>query len=261
MFNFKIKRKCGSPCLISLKCGFTLVELLVVISIIALLLSILMPSLQKARESAKRVVCQGHLRQVSLGTQMYTMENHSKFPLMGTISFSKGQKNPYDHWDKLIYPYINNSKVFHCPSERIETKDSQKGLILITYGYNTLLAGNNFGPTNNPPSFKTTEVKIPGSVMLHMDINMQDSSRTLGLGHTFADRFWVASKNYCYYNLFDLRHGGGDNISFVDGHVKWYETKTLNNLGDDNIYTFEYLDVTWNGITFWLWGAINHPKR
>ncbi len=261
MCQLKIRNKsvCSHPK--QKKDGFTLIELLVVISIIALLLSILMPALKKAKESGKKVVCQKHLQQISLATQMYVTENKSRFPLMGTIQFSKGQKNPYDHWDKLIYRYVDNNKVFHCPSERIETNDAQKGLVLITYGYNTILAGNGFGSTNNPPSFKITDVRNSASVTLHLDINMQDSSRTLGFGHTFADRFWVASKNYCYYNLFDLRHTRGDNLSFVDGHVGWYETKQLIDLGDDNILTYEYSDVTWNGITFWLWGAIYRNAR
>lgn len=59
--------------------GFTLVELLVVISIIALLLSILMPSLTKARNSAKTVVCMSNLKQLALAYCMYTDDNGGYF--------------------------------------------------------------------------------------------------------------------------------------------------------------------------------------
>ena len=58
--------------------GFTLIELLVVISIIALLLSILMPALDKAKGLARRVVCLTNARQLTLGWRLYTDDNDDK---------------------------------------------------------------------------------------------------------------------------------------------------------------------------------------
>ena len=61
------------------KKAFTLIELLVVISIIALLMSILMPSLQAAREQAKKVICKSNERQQGLAMMMYSSENNNFF--------------------------------------------------------------------------------------------------------------------------------------------------------------------------------------
>jgi prepilin-type N-terminal cleavage/methylation domain-containing protein/prepilin-type processing-associated H-X9-DG protein len=58
--------------------AFTLIELLVVISIIAILMAILMPALNRAREQGRRAVCQGNLKQLNLGWLMYADENDGK---------------------------------------------------------------------------------------------------------------------------------------------------------------------------------------
>jgi prepilin-type N-terminal cleavage/methylation domain-containing protein len=83
--------------------GFTLIELLVVISIIALLLSILLPSLAKVKESSKRLVCQSNIRQMIIPQFSYASSNDGKFPPHWT---------QYPSWVKeaLSFP----KKLEHC---------------------------------------------------------------------------------------------------------------------------------------------------
>lgn len=75
--------------------GFTLIELLVVISIVALLIAILLPALQSARESAKAVICQSKMRQMSVVTELYRVDFKSYFPPDALIERANKAENAY----------------------------------------------------------------------------------------------------------------------------------------------------------------------
>lgn len=116
------------------KKGFTLVELLVVISIIALLLSILMPSLSAARESAKKIACASNLKSLGIACVGYGTENRNELP--GPMNYVYSYLDNYgdgsnpDMWGasntgflyKQIFSYLgNNTKALYCPSQRLWT--------------------------------------------------------------------------------------------------------------------------------------------
>jgi prepilin-type N-terminal cleavage/methylation domain-containing protein len=98
------------------KKGFTLVELLVVISIIALLLAIIMPALGKAREQAQKTICLSNLKQIGIGTLLYAEDNLGFFPrVIGMPNGAETLNLVNQRW--FLYPkYIRDEQVFKCPA-------------------------------------------------------------------------------------------------------------------------------------------------
>lgn len=119
--------------------GFTLVELLVVISIIALLLSVLMPALKKAREQGQKVICVTNCKQFGLGVTRYAMDNSNYFPAKfggidpftrklhknsNGLAFCYMQESASNKFVRLnlidifIKPYVGEEKYTRCPGNR-----------------------------------------------------------------------------------------------------------------------------------------------
>lgn len=98
--------------------AFTLIELLVVISIVALLISILLPALGRARETARNMQCMSNLRGMGVARVAYSTDYRDYSPVKNNASFAN-----FSGWDTMLWDYISNSgqfpiKVYQCPFDR-----------------------------------------------------------------------------------------------------------------------------------------------
>jgi prepilin-type N-terminal cleavage/methylation domain-containing protein/prepilin-type processing-associated H-X9-DG protein len=107
--------------------GFTLVELLVVISIIAMLLAVLLPALSKAREQGRTVVCKSNQKQIMLGANLFAKDNDDWSPgahwgeppkLTAEYGFPDGMANPTSLEPYIVTSSYKKGGVFVCPSAK-----------------------------------------------------------------------------------------------------------------------------------------------
>jgi prepilin-type N-terminal cleavage/methylation domain-containing protein/prepilin-type processing-associated H-X9-DG protein len=180
--------------------GFTLVELLVVIGIIALLVSILLPSLGRAREMSRRTACVSNLRQLGMAMIMYADENKGRLP-------NSNPPQTVSDWAATNYVlvslndiYVKSPATFHCPS------DPDPAQTAITNGDyatpNSARGSYDFYSVFWVPENGPTLVRIPRAP-LAWDLNGGDPMvPSIKRNHTPTK-------------------AEGGNVVFADGHAEW----------------------------------------
>jgi len=148
---------------IKTKSGFTLIELLVVVSIIALLVSILLPALSKARQQTYRVRCLTNLKQIGVTFTMYAHDWKDQYPPQ-TWAFVPANKNYFTMWRLPLLPYLQNvDSIFYCP---VGSKYKIPGA-LSPLGVNSYRMRPKIGSSTH--SWKAREISLPATFMILQD--------------------------------------------------------------------------------------------
>jgi prepilin-type N-terminal cleavage/methylation domain-containing protein/prepilin-type processing-associated H-X9-DG protein len=232
--------------------GFTLVELLVVISIIAVLLAVLMPAMGKARRLAQRAVCMSRLQQLTLSGMAYSQSNNGKFPhqyadrknshFLISEPITTTDLNKQDNWVRHIFPYVKKGEHLHCPVLKRPDGDggsdpNQK--YYVSYNCNGVIA--QFGGANTK---RTSETVVyfdsPGSgnssVLRPFYSNSDASSIRTG-------RYWTGWMRYSGRDaLHPQVHDGGRCYSFLDGHVEYAKWQDVTSLRFGLLIGRQYID-------------------
>ena len=197
--------------------GFTLIELLVVISIIALLIAILLPALQNAREAARGVVCAANVRQVGATWFNYAQDNDGALPR-------------YDNYDGggawayrlRTHGYLENPEILFCPSRKPDGFDSAGGPVdyhfnifngLVDYGANIALTIDYSNTDFKRRWTRVSNIKAPSeTICLVESMWLNDSTK----GRFFVYPWYAASSDVGWpYPV----HENAAHVAWADNHV------------------------------------------
>ena len=241
------------------KAAFSLIELLVVLSIISLLMAILLPSLTRARQQARSVVCWSNIRQIYLANVGYASENddfyvRAAFDIWGSSGAIIGggshrwhgareasgvhpdpKKNTFDPLKGPLRAYLSDGKVKQCPGIVKFVKDGRKNAFEAGcggYGYNSVGVGSRsyqHGGCDDAmrSSMKSIEIKRPGEKVMFTDTAfVQGDKSKYIIEYSFCEPpHWVLPTGIGIIEVgrpkpsIHFRHLGKTNVIWCDGHT------------------------------------------
>jgi prepilin-type N-terminal cleavage/methylation domain-containing protein len=232
--------------------GFTLVELLVVIGVIAVLIAILLPVLSRARAQANRAVCLSNIRQLGVGILMYCNDNDGWFPTCARADDGLAFMHYPDDWlhwqanrnldDSAVARYVGTGEkpkaLLRCPADAFEGRKPRnsalpgQGPYLYSYGMNDALAENvRSGPTART---KIVQWRSPSRKILITEMR-NPTSASWGYGAPLTWSHGTTRFHDNHPGFPDLAFGAkiGANVSaaFIDGHAEATDDNFANKVG------------------------------
>ena len=156
--------------------GFTLVELLVVIGIIALLVGILMPSLAGARRNARKVQCLAALREIGNGLNMYSVNHQGRWPV-AAYRLPNADQSKWYGWMHLVAPYVSSIQSTASRGELGTNEALRKSSVL--WGCPEWTSTHEYENTANPNS--TAVMNYTGYGMQYYPSYFDDGGKASGL--------------------------------------------------------------------------------
>jgi prepilin-type N-terminal cleavage/methylation domain-containing protein/prepilin-type processing-associated H-X9-DG protein len=223
--------------------GFTLIEILVVITIISLLAAILFPVFARAREKARQASCMSNLKQIGVAAAMYAQDYDEMYlpATPGGCDFGSNRTSCFT-WQNLAFPYVKNTQLFMCPSGPSPSKidynpwpypGASVAYSSYTYnaittsvwpsGYSSLYTG--FYKANGPLSLAAVQSPATKIFILDAAGGATYSEPRVADYRSQSDSFSGATPSTyeggSTYTRVSARHSGGFNALYADGHVKW----------------------------------------
>lgn len=240
---------------------FTLIELLVVIATVALLMAILAPASQSARQQAKTVLCCSNIKQLTLGLFIYETENQTlPYGFHNTLTPPPGGYPGYGQYDRKGWWWFNFIEGFYkksdgkrtvvwCPSKRLRNPKLKNNILCGNYGVNRSICKSSDDIQNRREEFvgtplSTGDIPRPGQTLLIVDSGYSiitwwhaTNEPPVALGNTIEDTAYIPGldinrdKNLWRGQERDAINGRHPNktvnVGFADGHVSRTKANNL----------------------------------